>query len=98
MWDARNFMEQISKPTAPRFGYKFTCPKCRETLEIRTLKYDEEFRKQVYATYKYDVEENRWDEAGDIHAGTLCIHPSVVCVGCEQGGHYWVRDGKIINC
>lgn len=104
MWDARNYFEPYYEDYAEQIqhqvGYVFTCPACGEKLDMvfRTLPYSTEFRKKCIEQYKYDPQDNVWDEDGSLRLGTLSLHPSIVHMGCKNGGHYWIRDGKIINC
>lgn len=99
MWEAKDYFTVAIEKETP-IGYVFTCPACGEVLDMvfRTLPFSDEFRKKIIDTYKYDPQDNVWDEAGNLEKGTLSLHPSIVHMGCPNGGHYWIRDGMILNC
>lgn len=98
-WDTNDYF-QVAVENKIEIGYVFTCPACNETLDMvfRTLPFSDEFRKQCIDKYKYDPQDNVWDQSGKLEEGNLSLHPSIVHMGCSNGGHYWIRDGKIFNC
>lgn len=99
MWNVEDYF-QVALQEETVFGYVFKCPACGEVLDMvfRTLPFSDEFRKKCIETYKYDPQDSVWDQRGSLEDHTLSLHPSIVHMGCVKGGHYWIRDGKIINC
>lgn len=99
MWNAKDYFTIALEKEKP-IGYVFTCPACGDRLDMvfRTFPYSDEFRQRIIEEYKYDPQDNVWDEAGSLQDDNLSLHPSIVHMGCPYQGHYWITEGKIINC